>query len=227
MSLTGADRRQVPSAWRLTSVQVAPASTLLSTWPSVAVAAHATVSELHATATTFAVGVMREYGGRGVRGQSWSIQAFARLTGAQAPPAKRNSWPLSAPARPTSPLGRNAMSKNWRPGNEPWTAKAPSGWRTKMLPAPGVNQSCCGERYSIAVIGSAVPVVAWRQVSAPAGPAIISMAAKAPSPPTAILRLRVTNASRVVSDRHIFPGVSTRPQAAACGPAGRAEAAVP
>ena len=49
MSLTGAEIRQVPSAWRLTSVQVAPASTLLSTSPRVAVAAHATLSELQAT----------------------------------------------------------------------------------------------------------------------------------------------------------------------------------
>src|SRR3954464_8215605 len=174
MSLTGADRRQVPSAWGLTSVQVAPASTLLSTWPSVAVAAHATVSELHATATTFAVGVMRGYGGRGVLGQSWSIEAFARLTGAQAPPAKRNSWPLSAPARPTSPLGRNPMSKNWRPGKEPWTAKAPLGWRAKMFPAAVVNHSCAGERYSIAVIGSAAP---------PPGAAAGGAVRAAPPPP--------------------------------------------
>ena len=59
MSLTGAERRQVPSGWRLMSVHVAPASTLLSTWPLVAVAAQATVSELQATATTLPVGVAR------------------------------------------------------------------------------------------------------------------------------------------------------------------------
>src|SRR3954447_12746211 len=193
MSLTGADRRQVPSAWRLTSVQVAPASTLLSTWPSVAVAAHATVSELHATATTFAVGVMRGYGGRGVPGQSWSSEAFARLTGAQAPPAKRNSWPLSAPARPRSPLGRNPMSKNWRPGKEPWAAKGPLGWRAKMFPAAVVNHSCAGERYSIAVIGSVVPLSAGRQVTAPAGAAVASTAIAAAVAVPLARRRHITN----------------------------------
>ena len=101
------------------------------------------------------------------------------------------------------------MSKNWRPGNEPWIANAPVGCSAKMLPAPVVNHSCCGERYSIAVMGSAVPVFACRQVTAPAPPAVISMAAQAPSPAAAILRIRVTNASRAVSDRHIFPALST------------------
>src|SRR3954453_9674875 len=97
MSLTGAGRRQVPSGWRLTSVQVAPASTLLSTCPSVAVAAHATVSELHATATTFAVGVTRGYGGRGALGQCSSIEAVAGVTGAPGPRGEGESGPLGGP----------------------------------------------------------------------------------------------------------------------------------